>query len=124
MVGAVYFFLGNFWRSGGVQLAADDLGDTRENAGAAVHSVAHFYEQLGGFRQPNVHARAETDQSDALATSDGVAGFFPGNHTAGDIAGNLLEFKLADFALHAENVLFVIEGSAFRPSRHELAGFV
>src|SRR5438128_6766640 len=96
-------------------------GPTGKDAGATVNGVADFNRDLRVLREPNVHARTETDKADALAPDDGFARCFPGNNASGDEAGDLFEFDLAARSGEGEDILFVLRGGFGVPGRKKFA---
>lgn len=86
--------------------------------------VADFYGDLGVARQPDVNARAETDQADAFAARDEFAGFFPRDAAASDETCNLFELNVATRSSEREDVLFVLRGGFGIPCGQEFARVV
>src|SRR5256885_2434090 len=97
-------------------------GPTREDAGATVHGIADFDGDLRVLGKPDVHARAEADEADALAAKDGFAGPFSRDDATSDEAGNLLELDVTAGSGKREDVLFVLGGGLGVPSGEEFAG--
>src|ERR1051325_3239071 len=99
-------------------------GPAGEDAGAAMNGISDFDGDLRVLREPDVHARAETDEANAFSAEDGFADFLPGDDAPGDEAGDLLELDVAAWSGEGEDVLFVLCGGFGVPCGEEFAGTI